>query len=123
MTGEPVSTGAISAIAYKVLAPFLGATFAAIVVMSLTQPRSTREFGIALICTVVSSIGGGCIVVMWLGLQNWALDLFGLVALFCLCFVCGLPGWVMVRWWFNWVAKNPDRNPADAIRETRDMFR
>lgn len=123
MTGEPVSTGAISALLYKLLAPILGVTFAAVVVMSLTQPRTPQEFAVALICTIVSSLGGGCALVMWLGLQAWAADPIGLIALFGIAFGCGLPGWVMVRWWFNWVAKNPDRNPADAIKETRDMFR
>jgi hypothetical protein len=123
MTGEPVTSSALTAILYKALAFLLGASFAAVVVMSLTQPRSTKEFFIALICTLAFSIGGGSMVVMWLHLQFWVNEPFGLMALFCLCFVCGLPGWVMVRWWFHWVAKNPDKNPAEAIKETRDYFR
>lgn len=123
MSGEPISTGLLTAGLYKLLAFFIGSTLAAVVVMSLTQPRTSKEFGIALICTLMSSIGGGGSLVMYLGLQHWAQDLFGLFALLSLCFVCGLPGWVVVRWWFNWVAKNPDRNPADAVKEIRDSFR
>ena len=66
---EPASTGvAGAAAAYKAIggaaaAAAGGATLAAVVVMLMTPPRSFREWAVGLISTVVSSIGGGAIVI------------------------------------------------------------
>ena len=77
---EPISTGAAGTA--KLLAMIFGsATLAAFVVMVTVQPQTRREWAVALICTVLSSISGGSAVVMWLGLQAWALDFFGLMGL------------------------------------------
>lgn len=123
MTGEPITTGALSAAGYKFLAFLVGPTLATIVVMSLVRPQSHLEWVVALICTVVGSIGGGGAVVMYFGLTEWLTEPFGIFALIGFCFFCGLPAWVGVRWYFRWVLKNPDQNPLNPLKDMKDGFR
>lgn len=116
---EPVSAGGVAVA--KVLAMIFGsATLAAIVVMVSIPPRSRGEWATALVCTVIASICGGSAAVMHFALQYWVNDFFGLIALGGLFFLCGLPGWVLVRWGFAWVVLNPTKSPFAFIREIRD---
>lgn len=98
-----------------------GAGLAAIVVMCATPPRSAREWTVGLISTVVSSIGGGAIVIQHYGLQHWADEPTGLVAMLGLVFGCGLPGWALVRWLFNFIAKRQGADLVEVAREVRDI--
>ncbi len=59
-----------------------------------------------MISTVVTEFGGGAIAVQYFRLQEWANSVTGLVALGGLIFGCGLPGWAIVRWVFNFIDKN-----------------
>lgn len=119
---EPVSTGALTGLA-KVIFLLLGsATLAAFVVMVTLQPRTRSEWGTSLICTVLSSMCGGSAVVMWLGIQHWSQDMFGLMALCGIFFSCGLPGWVVVRWIFAWLVNNPNKSPFAIVAEIREAI-
>ena len=116
---EPLSTAAGSAVLYKAGAFGFGAVFAAIVVMSMTPPQSRRELLVALICTVTASLAGGSFIVHKFELLHLMTDLFGMLSVFGLVFVCGLPGWVIVRWWFAFVDDNKDENLLDVINKVR----
>ena len=119
---EPAST-ALGGFALTKVAGFLfGATFAAIVVMAMTQPKSRREWAVALICTVFASVCGGAGVVQWLDLHAWADQFEGMVALIGLCFVCGLPAWVFVRAWFAYADKRQSTTLLDMIKEIREAL-
>ncbi|MDT4863613.1 hypothetical protein FQZ97_983260 [compost metagenome] len=97
---EPATTAAGGIALYKLGAFGFAAAFAAVVVMSLTLPKTVREFVVALICTLMASIGGGAAVIKSFDLITWADDLYGLCALLGLVFACGLPGWVLIRGFF-----------------------
>ena len=101
----------------------IGAGLAAIVVMCLMTPRGRKEWAVGLISTVISSISGGAAVVEYFELQHWTSSFFGLVAMFGLVFVCGLPGWAMVRWTFNSIRKREGQGIDELIKEARDGFR
>lgn len=119
---EPAST-ALAGFGLTKIAGFLfGATFAAIVVMAMTQPKSTREWVVALICTVFASVCGGAGMVQWLDLHAWADQFEGMVALIGLCFVCGLPAWVFVRAWFAYADKRQGTSLIDMIKEIREAL-
>jgi hypothetical protein len=119
---EPAST-ALAGFGLTKIAGFLfGATFAAIVVMAMTQPQSRREWVVALICTVIASVCGGAGVVQWLGLHVWAEHWNGSVALAGLYFVCGLPAWVFVRAWFAYADKRQGTTLVDMIKEIREAL-
>lgn len=119
---EPAST-ALGGFALTKVAGFLfGATFAAIVVMAMTQPQSRREWIVALICTVFASVCGGAGVVQWLDLHVWAEHWNGSVALAGLYFVCGLPAWVLVRAWFAYADKRQQMTLLDMIKEIREAL-
>lgn len=100
----------------------IGAGLAAIVVMSMTKPKSDQEWRVALISTVMGSIGGGCAVIMHFGLQAWAYDPFGLVALLGLVFGCGLPGWALVRWAFNYMERRKDADLTDVVKDVKGVL-
>ncbi|WP_188434287.1 DUF1275 family protein [Halopseudomonas salina] len=120
---EPVSSGLAGVGLVKIAGFLFGATFASIVVMAMTQPKSTREWVVALICTVIASICGGAFVVQWFELHRWAEVWEGSVALAGLHFVCGLPAWVFVRAWFVYAEKRQTMSLTDMIRELREALR
>lgn len=100
---------------YKLGAFGFVAVLAAIVVMAMTLPKTPREFVVALISTVVSSIGGGAFVIRWLEIGHWAQDDVGLIGLMGVVFVCGLPAWVLVRALFAWSESKKDRQITEIV--------
>ncbi len=97
----------------------LGAGLAFLVVMCMNPPRTAREWTVAIVATVVSSICGGSFLIEYLGLQFWIFRWSGMVSLLGLVFACGLPGWAFVRWIFNWLAKREGKDIAEVIAEVR----
>src|SRR5690606_31066506 len=100
---------------YKLGAFGFVAALAAVVVMAMTLPKTPREFVVALISTVVSSIGGGAFVIRWLEIGHWAQDDVGLIGLMGVVFVCGLPAWVLVRALFAWSEAKKDRQITEIV--------
>ena len=118
---EPASTAAGGIALYKLgLLGLFGGLLVAIVVMAMTVPKTVREFVVALISTLMFSLCGGAGVVRWFELMTWANDLFGLIALLGLAFVCGLPGWVLVRAWFVFAEKRRTSTLPDMVRELKE---
>ena len=121
---EPTSSTAAGIAGWKLIGGAAGvaaggAGLAAIVVMCMTPPRSMREWVVGLITTVLGSICGGAAVVQYLGLHAWAGNYFGMVALVGLVFACGLPGWAMTRWVFNYIAKREGKGADEILAELR----
>ncbi len=119
---DPASSGAAGAAAFKAVGGASavaagGATLAAVVVMLMTPPRSKREWAVGLISTVVASIGGGAAAIEYFGLQHWATAPIGLCAMGGLIFACGLPGWAIVRWVFNFIDRNGDAGIDEVARK------
>jgi hypothetical protein len=124
---EPTSSGVAGAAAFKAaggLAGALagGAALATVVVMLMTPPRSKREWAVGLISTVVSSVGGGAMMVQYFQLQEWVQTVMGLVALGGLIFGCGLPGWAIVRWVFNFIEKNRDAGIDEIAHDVKEIL-
>jgi hypothetical protein len=124
---EPTSSGVAGAAAFKAaggLAGALagGAALATVVVMLMTPPRSKREWAVGLISTVVSSVGGGAVMVQHFQLQEWVHTVVGLVALGGLIFGCGLPGWAIVRWVFNFIEKNRDAGIDEIAHDVKEIL-
>lgn len=105
---------------WKLIGGAAGAAgLAAVVVMAMLPPRSLREWVVGLVTTVLGSICGGAFVVVHFGLQKWAHDYFGVVALIGLVFSCGLPAWMVVRWAFTWMERRRDNDIAEIAAEIR----
>ncbi|GJN49454.1 MULTISPECIES: hypothetical protein [Pseudomonas] len=117
---EPASTAVGGLALYKLgVLGILSTVLVAIVVMSMTLPRSGREFVVAMISTVVASLGGGAFVIRWLEIGHWINDDIGLIGLGAVVFVCGLPAWVSVRAWFAYTEASKGRTLLELIRELR----
>lgn len=117
---EPASTAFGGIALYKLGVLGAGAaTLVTIVVMAMTLPKTAREFVVAMICTVVSSIGGGAFVIRWFDLQHYAHDDIGVIALAAIIFVCGLPAWVVVRGWFVYAELSKNLSLPEMLRELR----
>lgn len=118
---EPISTGAAGVAGWKILGGLagtgIGAGLAAYIVMSMTKPKTNQEWHVALICTLVGSIGGGACLISWLGLQRWADDVFGLVGMFGIAFACGLPAWLIIRALFIYIDKRRDADITQIIAD------
>ncbi|MBX9754801.1 MAG: hypothetical protein K2X80_08610 [Pseudomonadaceae bacterium] len=120
---EPGPLTALGGIAlYKLGAFGFVAVLAAIVVMAMTLPKTVREFGVSLICTVMGSICGGAGVVSYLGIGSWANDGFGLMALLGISFVCGLPAWLIIRTGFIYAELRKNMSLLDVIAELRSAI-
>jgi hypothetical protein len=125
---EPTSSSvAGAAAAYKAFggtaaAIASGATLAAVVVMLMTPPRTRREWAVGLISTVVSSVGGGAAVIQYFGLHDWVQSQLGLMAMGGLIFACGLPGWAIVRWVFNFIDKNREAGIDEIARDVKEIL-
>lgn len=120
-TAAAAGVGAGSLAAYKLAVAFgLPAGLAAIVVMLWVQPKSPREWAMALICTVVSSLGGGAWAIEHFQLHHLATGgMVGLMAMGGLIFACGLPGWVIVRAWFAWAKKREALDLGELARDAK----
>lgn len=96
---------------------------ATIVVVVMTLPRTRGEWAVALISTVVASLCGGAAVIQYWGLATWMTTTNGAMALGGIYFVCGLPGWSIVRWAFNFLNKRKDKDLAEIAAEVVDDAR
>lgn len=131
---EPTSSGVAGIAGWKLIggaagALGIGAALATVVAMCLTLPRTLREWAVALISTVVSSLGGGALVIVRFGLLEQLtkspteLDLFiRLLGVLGVVFTCGLPGWALVRWTFNWLDKRKDKDIGEIVGEVRSVI-
>ena len=121
---EPITGAAAGAAGWKMIggaaaAGAIGAGLASVVVMCAMTPRSPKEWAVGLISTVVASVGGGAAVIQHFGLQSWAHDPIGLVAMLGLVFACGLPGWAIVRWLFNYIERRQSADIRDVISDVK----
>lgn len=124
---EPFSSTAAGVVGWKFIGGLagmgaIGAALAAFVVMAMTKPKSDQEWRVALICTLVGSIGGGSALVRYLGIQNWAEDTFGMVAMLAMAFTCGLPAWALVRALFKWLDKRKDAGLDEIVNDVKEMI-
>jgi hypothetical protein len=122
-SAAPAASGLLGWVWWKLLGMAGGVGFAAalavFIVMCMTRPRDDKEWRVALASTLASSIFGGAALIRYMGLQVWAEDWFGAVGLLGVVFSCGLPGWSIVRWWFNFAKKNEDRGLDEMIARAR----
>lgn len=124
---EPISSTAAGVFGWKIIGGLagmgaIGAGLAAFVVMSMTRPQSTQEWRIALICTLIGSIGGGAALVRYLNIQHWVYDPFGMVAMLAFVFACGLPAWALVRAMFKYINKKKDADLLEIAQEVRSVL-
>ncbi len=124
---EPISGTAAGVAGWKIIGGLagmgaIGAGLAAFVVMSLTKPKTDQEWRVALVCTLVGSIGGGAALVRYLGIQKWAEDPFGMVAMLAVVFTCGLPAWALVRALFIFLDKRKDVGLDEIVRDAKEIL-
>ncbi|MDR0212886.1 MAG: hypothetical protein LBJ15_02640 [Comamonas sp.] len=102
-----------------------GFGLAAIVVMCMTTPRTPKELAVALISTLVCSLSLGSGLVIYFELHDLLTapalgqQVAGVFALGGILFACGLPGWAVVRWIFNALAKREGQDIVQVLQELR----
>jgi len=110
-------------------AALVAAALAMALVFMARMPRSPKEWAVGLISTVVSSLTLGAAVVVKFGLLAWVRvsDPFevwlGVVAIGGVLFSCGLFGWAIVRWSFNFINAREGASIVDVVREVKDEVR
>jgi hypothetical protein len=124
---EPFSGTAAGVAGWKIIGGLagmgaIGAGLASVVVMSMTKPKSDQEWRVALICTLVGSIGGGAALVRYLGIQHWVEDPFGMVAMLAFVFACGLPAWALVRALFIYIDKRRDADITEIVQDIKEVI-
>lgn len=124
---EPISGTAAGVAGWKIIGGLagmgaIGAGLAAFVVMSMTRPKSDQEWRVALVCTIMGSIGGGAALARYLGIQGWAQDPVGLIGLLCVVFACGLPAWALVRALFIFIDKRRDAGLDEIVKDVKEAL-
>jgi hypothetical protein len=119
---EPITTGAAGAIGWAKIGGLagvsgIGAGLATYVVMTMTKPKTDQEWHVALITTIIGSICGGPALISYMGWQNWANDVFGLMGIIGVCFACGLPSWLIVRALFAYIEKKRGADITEIIAD------
>lgn len=120
---EPATATAGGIALYKLGAFGSFAALAAIVVMAMTLPKTGKEFGLMLICTLVGSFGGGSFIVRWFDIGHWINDDFGVMAIGGVLFCCGLPAWLTVRAYFKYAEMRKDKTIIEIIGEIKAAIR
>ena len=117
---EPVSTSGFTTLlkfyGVAIMVTLAVALVAAVVLMT-RMPRSPQEWVVGFICTIVSSLAGGSFIIVRWGLHEWVTDTWGMIALGGFFFVCGLPGWALVRWIFNFINQQEGKTIIEVIKE------
>lgn len=93
-----------------------------VLVILMTPPRTHREWAVEPISTVVTGPDRCAIAVQYFRLQEWANSVTGRVALGGLTFGCGLPGWAIVLWVFNFIEKNGDAGIDEVAKEVKEVL-
>lgn len=124
---EPFSGTAAGVAGWKIIGGLagmgaIGAGLAAFVVMAMTKPKSDQEWRVALVCTLVGSIGGGATLVRYLGIQHWVEDTFGMISMLAVVFACGLPAWAVVRALFLFLEKRKGADLAEIVRDVKEVL-
>jgi hypothetical protein len=117
---EPI-TSAAGGFALGKAIPIIGPVLAAIVVMSLATPESKKEWVAALTSTVALSLFGGAAVLSYFELTAWATSFVGLMGITGVCFVCGLPAWLLVRAAFKWMNTRKDKDIAELAADLKEI--
>jgi len=119
---EPVSTSGFTALlkfyGFAIVVALAACLVVAVVLMT-RMPRSPQEWAVGLICTVVSSLAGGSFIIVKWWLHEWVTDIWGMIALGGFFFVCGLPGWALVRWIFNFINKQEGKTIIEVLKEVK----
>lgn len=80
----------------------------------------SERVGVGLITTVISSLAGGSFIIIKFNLHAWATDVWGMIALGGFFFTCGLRGWAIVRWIFNYIEKKEDSDIFEVATDIKN---
>ncbi|HEY9836888.1 MAG TPA: hypothetical protein V6D27_08315 [Vampirovibrionales bacterium] len=118
-----LSSAIATGIATKIAGLSAAAILAAIVVMAITPPKTFSEFLVGLISTVMASLTGGAALVRYMDLTELVNDPFGLATIGGIMFICGLPGWLLVRAFFLWAQRRRHMDLAELLKDAKRGYR
>ena len=105
-----------------------GFSLAAFIVMAMTQPRSGKEWAVALISTLMGSFGGGAWAMIYFELYlhldpgNKLLLFLGCLEIIGVAFIAGLPGWLLVRLAFNTMEGWKNKTAKEVAADVKEML-
>lgn len=124
-----VAAGSKLAIGGTTIAAVFGLVLSMVVVMMMTLPRTVREWFVGLISTATASLAGGAWVAIRFGLvaviheadrsADFTTLYFALIELFGIVFLCGLPGWLLVRAGFLYMERNRDKDLGQLVDDVK----
>ena len=104
-----------------------GFSLAAFIVMVMTHPRTTKEWAVALISTLIGSFGGGASAIIYFELYrhfvpgNHFMMTLACLELIGVVFTCGLPGWLLVRLAFNQMEAWKTKTAKEVVQDVKDL--
>lgn len=124
---DPIESSALTSagaqiageVGHEMLVYLLGPMAASIVVILMTPPATIRQFAASLISTVFCSIGLGAWVITRYFAPGMSVDTTGAALAGGIYFVCGLPGWFLVKALFLTMEKQRNKSIFDLIKSIR----
>lgn len=89
---------------------------AGVVAMAITLPKSTSEFFRRLLVTVLTSVLAGPIFI-----EVYGFDSYTLRSQVGICFLTGVPSWLIWSWVARYLEKSQDKSPSDIADEIRHI--
>lgn len=117
-----LASATAAGIASKLAGLSVGAILATIVVMAITPAKTPQEFIVGMISTLVASLSGGAAMTRYFGMTDLVNDPFGLATIGGLFFICGLPGWLLVRAFFLWAKRRQGMDIAELLEDVRHGY-
>jgi len=104
MAASGSASAAVSSGKAMAIAGLIGGVLMTAIVISFNPPKSEKETFVAVVSSLVCSLGGACALVLYFGmaLPN---NIYGLCLFLSLCFLCAGPGWFLVRLFFAQMRK------------------
>lgn len=106
---------------FNLLAWAIGPILAAVIVMFMAQPKSAREWFCAVVSTVMCSISLGAYVVTHHTAVSGLADAYAAQIVGGVYFLCGLPGWFIVRVIFYTLARFSGKDALQILAEVQEV--
>lgn len=94
----------------------LAGVAAGAVAITLTPPKTTKEFFRRLLVTVLTSVFAGPLVVEWGGFSSYTLS-----SQIGICFLTGVPSWLVLSYVVYWLEKSQKRSPVQLADDFRKI--
>lgn len=122
MAASGSASAAVSSGKAIAAAGVIGGILMTAIVIAFNPPKSKKETFVAIVSSLVFSLGGACALVIYFGMSIPS-NIYGLCFFMSLCFMCAGPGWFIIRLLFAQMDKFKDKDVGQIIHIIKGWFK